>query len=144
MEKERIAWIRRRTTAEDLLDDGIENNSAVFLSTDSDMPETPEERKSNTIRDQALLAAKIDYERKRDEFRSKSYSGLGLFLATILMSGGLYGILYPAELYVTHVRVKYLPTFVEHVTPDIARFYGISLFLCGIATAVFSIYRPKK
>jgi hypothetical protein len=70
-----LNWIRRRTTVEDLLDDGIENASDLGkASSDASLPSDPGVRAEQA----AELSAK----------RRKSFSVLGVFLGLLIAAGG--------------------------------------------------------
>ena len=140
-----LDWIRRQTTADDLLDDGVENFSDL-RSTDaapveSDAPPNPVHLQ---VRDQTLARDRAERAQLERTASKPALSVFGLVLGAIIALAGLALALHPVDMRVHHARARYLRSVVEHVTPATSRFYGISLVVCGLAIAFYSAQRPRK
>jgi hypothetical protein len=134
-------WLRRRTTLRDLLDDGIENGSDL-KSQDPYQPVTPPDPAIRALRDETIAA--IRREAQRGRARRVGVSGLGLLLGSVLIASGTLLLLFPVDMAVHHARIRYLPSFIEHVDHARSRLYGVSLLLGGIGLGVFAAYRPRR
>ena len=143
-----LDWIRRNTTAEDLLDDGVENGSDLKSQRESDgvdsvaddaLPHGAMEIRRRTLERNRLEAV----EQARIQ-RRKSYSLFGLLFGAALLVFGLVAMLHPAESDVLHVRIKYLPSFVEHVSKERSVFYGAVMFVFGAVLCWYSLLRPRS
>ena len=136
----RLSWIRRYTTVEDLLDDGVENFSDVKRAVGQADNATEDVLADPT----AAAAIQQHRERLRKEAearpRRRGYSGVGLLLAIAMIAGGAVMVELAPDMWVEHAR-RYTRSSVEHVTPMRARVYGVSLLLCGAALGWFSIVR---
>lgn len=136
---------RRFTNVDDLLDDGIENNSDLSSRTEeasADLSETD----SRALQIQANTIAKVQKEQEQDRMaqRRKDYNLFGIVLGAILAISGLGLAMHPIAMRVEHARMKYLPTVVEQVTPNRGRLYGFSLFAFGLVLIYFSGPRIKS
>jgi hypothetical protein len=140
-----LDWIRRQTTADDLLDDGVENFSDLRGTDAAPLEtETPLNPTHLQIRDQTLGRLRAERTQlERTTFR-RAYSVFGLALGLAIALGGLVLTLYPVDMLVHHARARYLRSVAEHVTPATSRFYGISLIVCGLALVIYSAHRPRK
>lgn len=141
-----VDWIRRNTTVEDLLDDGIENASDLKTKPESgdmdflieDAPHEAMEIRRKTLERDRLEAA----EQARVQ-SGKSYSRFGFLFGAALSVFGLFAMLHPNESYVLHAHIKYLPSFVEHVSKERSVFYGAVIFVFGAVLCWYSLLRPR-
>jgi hypothetical protein len=132
-----LRWLRRRTTVDDLLDDGIENSSDLKnarLRDDSDQAvATPASHRGRV--------ARADFPAPS---RRAPVSMFGLLLGAVFIAAGAILIVTPIDMLVKHVRIRYLPTTIEHVTPATSRMYGVALSAAGIAIFGFALYRGRR
>ena len=140
----RLSWIRRQTTVEDLLDDGVENFSDLKAS-DTAVPEEPDPdpvliATNQQFRDQARRERE---QAMREAYRS-AFSGLGIFLGLLMTISGAALVLLPVDTLVYHARVRYLRSVVERVTPARSVFYGASLAISGIGIIGYALYHPRR
>lgn len=141
MTKRNLRWIRQHTNVEDLLDDGIENNSDLrsFASDDDTSEEQPlptSNDSSPTAQDSGAPAIVAD---------RNPISAFGVMLGGSMMWFGVKLFLYPVDTFVYHARAKSLHRGVlEHVTQAGSHFYGIVGFLTGLAILLCSVYRPRR
>lgn len=137
-----LNWIKRRTTVEDLLDDGIENASDLSKppsdTTLSPDPEAFRKRSETLARVRAERAAEFSATRR------KSLSVFGVLLGLLIATGGSLLVMFPADMRVEHSRIRYLPTVWEHVTPARSRLYGSVGIAFGLVLVVYSLYRPRS
>ena len=137
-----LNWIRRRTTAEDLLDDGIENASDLGkLPSDATLPPDPAALRK---RSETLARVKAEHAAEFSAARRKSFSVFGVLLGLLIAAGGGALVVFPTDMRVEHSRIKYLPTVWEHVTPARSRLYGSVGLAFGLALVVYSLYRPRS
>ena len=136
---------RRFTNVDDLLDDGIENNSDIATKLASNVPPAPPpDETSIRIREETLSKVEAEESLTRLRQRKSSYSRYGVILGVILSLAGIISSIHPSEILVEHARIRYLATTHELVSPFRARIYGVSLAAIGIALVAFSLYRPKS
>jgi hypothetical protein len=144
MSKRGLDWIRRHTTTEDLLDDGVENFSDLktLESRSSEEPEPSPE--SLAVRRQTLERRRKEQQQFASEAYRLAFSRFGLFLGVLLVLSGAALLVFPVDMLVHHARIRYLPPVVEHVTQARSQLYGAALLIAGIALAGFSLYRPRR
>jgi hypothetical protein len=136
-----LNWIRRRTTVEDLLDDGIENASDLGkLSSDTTLPPA-----SEAIHKRSETLARVKAERAAElgAARRTSFSAFGVLLGLLIAIGGCLLVMFPPDMRVEHSRIRYLSTVWEHVTPARSRLYGSVATAFGLVLVVYSLYRPR-
>ena len=137
-----LNWIRRRTTVEDLLDDGIENTSDLGkVPLDASLPSDPAALRK---RSETLARVKAEHAAELSTTRRKSLSVFGVLLGLLIAAGGCILVIFPADMRVEHSRIRYLPTVSEHVTPARSRLYGSAGLAFGLVLVVYSLYRPRS
>jgi hypothetical protein len=137
-----LNWIRRRTTVEDLLDDGIENASDLGKpSSDARLPSDPAALRK---RSETLARLRAEHAAELSTARRKSFSAFGVLLGLLIAVGGGALVLFPTDMRVEHSRIRYLPTVWEHVTPVRSRLYGSVGLAFGLSLVVYSLYRPRS
>lgn len=141
-------WIRRNTTAEDLLDDGVENGSDLKSPRESDgvdsVADDAPPHGAMEIRRRTLERNRLEAVEQARIQRRKSYSLFGLLFGAALLVFGLVAMLHPTESDVLHVRIKYLSSFVEHVSKERSVFYGAVMFVFGAVLCWYSLLRPRS
>ena len=136
------AWIRRRTTIADLLDDGIENGSDVAgLSAAAEELPVPGGEDALRKRDQTLAAIRAEQRAADATMARRSFSPYGVFLGVLIAAGGTWLIARPVDMRVLHDRAKHLP-FREHVTPARSRLYGTAGLVGGLLVVAYAMRRP--
>ena len=136
-----LRWLRRYTSADDLLDDGVENFSdlgRVDSAEERDVVDgahAPSALARTHVRVGHLTGAHTNTPARR--------SPLGLLLGGVMAMAGVALVVAAPDMPVEHVRLRYLPTIIEHVTPAVARFYGVVLFAAGIVTLVMAFRRTR-
>jgi len=140
-------WIERNTTANDLLDDGVENFSDV-RSMQGAAEETGKADPAAVVaiqrtRDAAKAEALAEYERER----RRAWSPFGVALGLAMSAAGSLLIRHPADMLLYRYAMTYwskMPTrpFVEHVTASRSVFYGE--VVVGLAVVVFALFRPRS
>jgi hypothetical protein len=137
-------WIRRRTTVDDLLDDGVENFSDLR---DKQEPAAVGETAPNSEAVAAILRARAeDQVAEREAIRVARRRAWNLFdiaLGISMIVAGTLAIRFPQQLLVHHARMKYLPNTVEPVDPLRFAFYGGVLVLAGVGLCVFALVRRR-
>jgi hypothetical protein len=138
------AWIRRRTNVEDLLDDGVENGSDLVAGLpEAEEPLTAEEEVALDKREQTLAAVRAEQAEVTATIRRRAFSPYGVAFGLLIAAGGAWLIANPVDMRVEHRRMRYLPTFREHVTPARSRFYGAAGLVSGLALIGYSLRRPS-
>jgi hypothetical protein len=136
MSKRSLTWLRQHTNVEDLLDDGIENNSDLKSFATHCQPSD-----ALPVADPAeipLQASHIETARPPPPERDFTLAGIGL----LIMGCGLALVLYPVDLVVFHQGAKYAYRGVlEHVTTGRSQIYGSVGIVLG---AILSVYALKK
>ena len=136
---------RRFTNVEDLLDDGVENNSDLPKSRpDQDDHTATTDPESVHIQSQGLEKNRLEDSATSKAINQKSRNIYGVMLGVIFSAIGLFAAINPTEMRVEHTRMKYLPTSFEYIDKLRGRIYGSTLFVFGIAVLAFSLYRPKQ
>ena len=138
MSKRSLTWVRQHTNVEDLLDDGIENNSDV-----ASFAELDDAGSSDASISQRAAQSSITTSRP-DPLASAPISFVGVILGSVLIVGGALLFFFPIDTFVYHQRAGRLPSFWEHVTRGGSEFYGVAGFLLGIALFAYSIYKPRR
>jgi hypothetical protein len=137
-----LNWIRRQTTVEDLLDDGIENASDLAkVPLDAPLPSDPAALRK---RSETLARVKAEQAAELSTTRRKSFSVFGALLGLLIAAAGCSLVVFPADMRVEHSRIRYLPTVWEHVTPGRSRLYGSVGLAFGLVLVVYSLYRPRS
>ena len=139
----RISWIRRHTTVEDLLDDGVENFSDLKAS-ETAAPEPEPDPALIAANQQFRDQARLEQEQAMREAYRSAFSDLGIFLGLLMTVSGSTLALFPVDTLVYHARVRYLRSVVEHVTPARSVLYGASLAISGIGLIGYALYRPCR
>ena len=143
-----LDWIRRNTTAADLLDDGVENGNDLKSLNESDgvdsVADDAPPREAMETRRRTLERNRLETAERARIQRRKSYSLFGLLFGAAMSVFGLVAMLHPAESDVLHARIKYLPSFVEHVSKGRSVFYGAVMFVFGAILCWYSLLRPRS
>jgi hypothetical protein len=144
MIKRNLSWLRQHTNVEDLLDDGIENNSdlksfakAPDPVSDHDAAEEGPLRQSNSS------SAHHEAERPLEGPQNK-VSYFGAVIGASITIGGILLVLFPVDMFVFHDRTKYYRPFWEHVTHGRSEIYGVAGILLGAVVFCFSVYQPRE
>jgi hypothetical protein len=137
-----LNWIKRWTTVEDLLDDGIENASDLGKPP-SDTPLSPDPEPLHK-RSETLAGVRAERAAELSATRRKSLSVFGVVLGLLIVASGCFLAMFQPDMRVEHSRIKYLPTVWEHVTPARARLYGSIGIAFGLVLIVYSVYRPRS
>lgn len=136
----RLSWISRYTTADDLLDDGVENFSDLKREGAASAAAGPSDPG-------AMAANQRHRERRRNEAKARphlrSWSGVGLLLAVAMIAGGVVMLWAAPDMRVEHAAWKRARSSIEHVTPMRSRVYGVSFLLFGVALGYFSVARVR-
>lgn len=129
--------LRRNTTADDLLDDGVENGS--------DRKGYANNEGRTDIASDLAMAPKRERAKHADgaghAASAGSISVLGLGLGAVMLAAGAVLLAWPADMLVEHVRIRYLPSVIEHVTAATSRMYGAALVAAGLAVLAFALRR---
>jgi hypothetical protein len=141
MSKPTLAWLRQHTNVEDLLDDGVENNSDLKSFADHEQPsERPCDRPPVAVKTPSQTHP---IEISVDEPDRPYFFGAAVGLLIIGLGLGL--IFHPIDAFVFHGGSKYAyRNFLEHVTHARSEFYGSAGVLLGVALLAFSLYKPRK
>jgi hypothetical protein len=141
MSKRSLTWLRQHTNVEDLLDDGIENNSDLKSFAESNESTDP-------VSTGALASDASDQHQpsviRPDPLASTPVSYIGVLLGSALIVGGALLFLFPVDMFVYHHRVMYLPSVMEHVTRGRSEFYGAAGFLLGFVVLAYAAYKPRR
>jgi len=126
--------IRQLTNLYDLLDDGVENGS--------DLPALAALKKhdgANSIEEDGKKKPEVRlvHHESGPIVSRRSWSGVLIGLALLLC--GTAAILWPAEVWVWHDRIRYLPGFAELVTRMGAQFYGSVVVVSGFLILLLSL-----
>ena len=135
MSKRDEVRVRQNTTLYDLLDDGVENGSDV--SALARLKAEHEQSSANEISN----AHRASPQHFALTTSRRSWGGAVLGFA--IFTGGTAVAIWPVEMLVWHDRIRYLPSFAEHVTQDGARGYGIVVALAGLVVTLFSLVRMR-
>ena len=139
MSKRSLTWLRQHTNVEDLLDDGIENNSDLksFASHGQPSDELPVAERAEV----PLQASHIETPRPAPPERDFTLAGIGL----LIMGCGLGLVLYPLDLVVYHQGAKYAYRgLLEHVTTGRSQIYGSVGIVLGAALLIYALKKPRK
>ena len=141
MSKRSLTWLRQNTNVEDLLDDGIENNSdmASFAEIDGSDSSAAAISQQSEPSSQSPLSAD-----RPDPVASAPISFIGALLGSVLIIGGALLVLLPIDTFVFHQQAGRLPSFWEHVTVGGSEFYGGAGLLLGLSLIACSIYKPRR
>jgi hypothetical protein len=134
---------RYTTNIEDLLDDGIENNSDLIGRASNIDPELPIDPNTIRIGEETIAMSHAKQATEKELAQGRSYSLFGVLLGIGLSISGLALAVHPIDMNVEHSRMKYLPSSVEHVTTLSSRLYGMAVFGFGLAVLGFSLIRPR-
>ncbi|MDR7068511.1 hypothetical protein J2X02_001328 [Pseudoxanthomonas japonensis] len=138
-------WIRRNTTIDDLLDDGVENDSDVNIFSEGAPPQTGpaadviQQRRIAYTDEQRVRAASSAHRAMRGSrsFWGAATGGACIFVGTLL-------ILYPVAMWVSHPGMKLAWPVMEWVSREGSILYGAVLVLFGGALAAFSLFVPRS
>ncbi len=136
-----LRWLRRHTTADDLLDDGVENFSDLGRVDSADGREVADG--AHAPSPPAKTHVRVDPVTGTHTSAAARRSPLGLLLGGVMAMGGVALVVAAPDMPVEHVRLRYLPTIIEHVTPAVARFYGVMLFAAGFVTLAMAFRRTR-
>jgi hypothetical protein len=139
MSKRSLTWLRQYTNVEDLLDDGIENNSDLksFATHGQPSDELPVAERAQV----PLQASHIDTPRSAPPERDFTLAGIGL----LIMGCGLGLVLYPVDLVVYHQGAKYAYRgLLEHVTTGRSQIYGSVGIVLGAALLIYALKKARK
>ena len=138
-----LNWIRRRTTIEDLLDDGVENGSAAIepltkLPADPSVDLGIRQRRADT-----LAKVRAEHSAQLRALQRRNFSVFGIVLGALIAVAGVVLVVFPVDMWVEHSRIKHLPTVWEHVTPARSRLYGSTAFIFGLVMVAYGAHRPR-
>jgi hypothetical protein len=136
-------WIDRNTTANDLLDDGVENFSDVRAPESTPAKEGTPDPAAIASKQRTRDAVQSDLRRQLAIEWRRAWSPFGIGLGLALIVAGTLEMLFPADMIVRHPAMKSAGS-VEHVTPDRAMFYGGVIVAVGVALVAFAVVRPRK
>jgi hypothetical protein len=145
MDKRKFSRWLQRSNVDDLLDDGIENNSDVKFrerSKDAEAGDSREDIHVDSIAEPAAPQSGREEEPSATR-REDRISLPGLLLGVFFMLLGIAAFLFPKDLYIFHQRIKYARSFVEYITASQSQVYAVGAFILGIAICGFSLYRPR-
>jgi hypothetical protein len=132
MSKRGLTWLRQHTNVEDLLDDGIDNNSDLKSFALAEQPS-----------DEPPISEAVEVPLQKSHIESSSPEPMkqDFFVAAIgvlIMGCGLSLVLHPVDLIVHHLRA------IEHVTSVRSEVYGWVGILFGAALLVYAFKKPRK
>jgi hypothetical protein len=132
MSKRSLTWLRQHTNVEDLLDDGIENNSDLksFALAEQPSDDPPISEAVEIPRQKLPIEAPTPEPMERDFFVAA--------IGVLILGCGLNLVLYPVDLIVYHLRA------IEHVTPARSEFYGWVGILLGAVLLIYALKNPRK
>jgi hypothetical protein len=138
MSKRSLAWLRQHTNVEDLLDDGIENNSdSRSLATRDHPAEEP------AVVGPARIPSQPSHTQARSEPAQRDFFVAAI--GVVIMGCGLGLVLYPMDFIVFHDAARYVSRDVlEHVTAARSRIYGSVGILLGAAALVYALTKPRE
>jgi hypothetical protein len=142
MSKRGLSWLRQHTNVEDLLDDGIENNSDVgsFARSDDELDRRVDGvTEANGIGSTPPLPA---HPVPDEHPRKPSY--FGMFLGVLTIAAGSLLCFHPVNALVYHQRSRSYFSSWEFVSPERSEFYGVSGILIGLAILLLAAYRPRN
>jgi hypothetical protein len=142
MSKGSLTWLRQHTNVEDLLDDGVENNSDLKCFAKGDelsCDETDQDTSQTALRS---VSGTITSVAPTDKSPSASVLGIALGLLTTL--SGLVLVIFPVNMLVYHQRSRSFFGTWEFVTPGRSEFYGVSGLIIGLGIVLFATYRPRR
>jgi hypothetical protein len=130
MGKRNLTWLRQHTNVEDLLDDGVANNSDLSSFAESEQPlgDTPVVASTETSTQSSHLEAP-----EQTEERDFQVAAIGVFIGGC----GLDLVLHPVDMIVYHLKA------IEHVTGARSEFYGAILILFGIALVIYGLKKRR-
>ena len=140
---------RRFTTVDDLLDDGVENNSDLAAriarcDDDRDAQPTPDDPEVLRIREETIARVDREHAKAEDAAQQQSYSIIGVVIGLSLVIPGLAVLFHPVDMLVEHRRIRYLASVFEHITVGRSIFYCSFVVFFGLAIIYFSTRRFKK
>jgi len=138
-----VRWLQRRTNIADLLDDGIENHSdlasgQVAAEDAAEKDAVDVARPVAETSPQPVVPARPTVERA-----NPTVSWWGVLMGLGMIAAGLKLFLVPVDMMVYHARMK-RPSFIEHVTPERSRVYGVAGAAVGLGVLGFALYRPRR
>ncbi len=131
--KRSLSWLRQHTNVEDLLDDGIANNSDLssFATSDQSRGELPMASPDD------LPPQSSHIEPKKSEPEPEGRDFYVAAIGALIIGVGLDLIFHPVDMIVYHLRAT------EHVTPGRSEFYGVVLILFGLVLLVYGLRKPR-
>jgi len=132
MSKRSVTWLRQHTNVEDLLDDGIENNSDLKSFALAEQP-SDEPPISGPV-EVPLQASHIEAPKTEPAERDFFVAAIGV----LIMGCGLGLVLYPVDTIVYHYRA------IEHVTSARSEGYGGVGILLGAALLIYALKKSRK
>ena len=137
-------WLRRNTTVDDLLDDGVENDSDTKVFSE-DAPASPGPAADALQRQRTAYAGEQRTQAvsaaRRVLRQSRSFWGAGTDIACIV--AGTLLILHPVAMWVSHPGMKQAWPIMEWVSQEGSVLYGGVLVLFGGALTAFSLFVPR-
>ena len=131
MSKRTLTWLRRHTNVEDLLDDGIVNNSD--LSSFARSEQRPGDSPVVASTENPTQSSQIEAHEQQPEGRDFYVAAIGLFISGC----GLDLMLHPVDMLVYHLKA------IEHVTGARSEFYGAILTLFGAALLIYGLKKRR-
>ncbi|HET7126387.1 MAG TPA: hypothetical protein VFI26_04745 [Lysobacter sp.] len=131
MGKRNLTWLRQHTNVEDLLDDGIANNSDLSSFAGSEQP--PVDSPVVASNEIPTQSAQVELSEPHSEARDFNVAAIGLFVSAC----GLDLMLHPVDMIVHHLKA------IEHVTHSRSEFYGAILILFGIALLIYGLKKRR-
>jgi len=144
MNKHDLSWIRRRTNVEDLLDDGIENNSVAIPLAVSEEDVPVHDPRALAIQEATLRRVRAEQAQAARKRRKPGPSIFGVFLGVLLVLPATALLLFPVDMRVYHQRIRGRPDFIEHVTPPRSRLYAGAALLLGMGVLAWALARPRE
>lgn len=131
MSKRSLTWLRQHTNVEDLLDDGIANNSDLSSFAKPEQP--PDDSPVVASTENPAQPSHAEAPEQQPEERDFHVAALGLFISGC----GLDLMLHPVDMLVHHLKA------IEHVTGARSEFYGAILILFGVALMIYGLKKRR-
>ena len=126
-----LIWLRQHTNVEDLLDDGIANNSD--LSSFARSEQLPDDSPAVASIKSQTQSPRIEAPEQPQEQRDFQVAAIGLFVSGC----GLGLMFHPVDMIVYHLKA------IEHVTNARSELYGAVLVLFGAALLIYGLKKRR-
>lgn len=131
MSKRSVTWLRRHTNIEDLIDDGVANNSD--LSSFAKSEQSAEDSPVFASTEISTPSSQVEASGPAPEVRDFYVAAIGLLIGGC----GLNLMLDPVDMVVYHLNA------IEHVTHARSEFYGAILAVFGAALLIYGIKKRR-